>query len=178
MLEDIFHWCDENKMVVNVSKTKCMCIGSQQKLSVTSNEIFTIAPSGKQISESDNEKVLCIFIDSTLSWCDHVSYIIKKVNSSLALLKRIKKYLNHKARILFYNAYILPHLDYCCSVWGNCSKFLIDSLLKVQKRAARIILDEHDIRKPSSELFQQTGIIPIYKRIQYHKALLVIIRHY
>ena len=43
----------------------------------------------------------------------------------------------------------------------------------MQKRAARIILDEHDIRKPSSELFQQSGIVPIYKRIQYHKALLV-----
>ena len=173
VLEDIFHWCDENKMVVNLSKTHSMCIGSQQKLSMSSNEIFNIAPGGKQISESTSEKVLGIFIDPTLSWSDHISHIIKKVNSLLALLKRIKKYLNHKARILFYNAYVLPHLDYCCSIWGNCSKFLIETLLKVQKRAARIILDENDIRKPSGELFQQSGIVPIYKRIQYHKALLV-----
>jgi putative component of membrane protein insertase Oxa1/YidC/SpoIIIJ protein YidD len=54
---------------------------------------------------------------------------------------------NHKTRILFYNAYILPHLDYCCSIWGDCSKYLLESLLKLQKRAARIILDEHDFKK-------------------------------
>ena len=130
VLEDIFHWCDENKMVVNLSKTHSMCIGSQQKLFMSSNEIFNIAPSGKQISESTSEKVLGIFIDPTLSWSDHISHIIKRVNSSLALLKRIKKYLNQKARILFYNAYILPHLDYCCSIWGNFNRQFVKSAKK------------------------------------------------
>ena len=38
VLQDIFRWCDDNKMAVNVSKTKAICIGSKQKLSVTSNE--------------------------------------------------------------------------------------------------------------------------------------------
>jgi hypothetical protein len=73
--------------------------------------------------------------------------------------------LNHKTRILFYNAYILPDLDYCCSIWGDCSKYLFESLLKLQKRAARIILDEHDFKKQSSELFRECGIVPITKRI-------------
>ena len=30
VLEDISHWCYENRMVLNVSKTKTMCIGSKQ----------------------------------------------------------------------------------------------------------------------------------------------------
>lgn len=114
---------------------------------------------------SQCEKVLGVFVGATFSWTEHINHIIKKVNSSLALLRRIKKYLNHKTRILFYNTYILPHLDYCCSIWGDCSKYLLESLLKLQKRAAKIILDERDLKKHSSELFRECGIVPITKRI-------------
>lgn len=124
-----------------------MCIGSKQKRCTSYDEIFDISINGLQINESQCEKVLGVFVDATFFWTEHINHIIKKVNSSLALLRRIKKYLNHKTRILFYNAYILPHLDYCCSIWGDCSKYLLESLLKLQERAARIILDEHDFKK-------------------------------
>ena len=56
-------------------------------------------------------KVSGIFVDSTFTWTEHINHIIKKVNSSLALIRRIKKYFNHKTRILFYNAYILTHRE-------------------------------------------------------------------
>ncbi|VDI53114.1 Hypothetical predicted protein, partial [Mytilus galloprovincialis] len=58
VLQDIFRWCDDNKMAVNVSKTKAICIGSKQKLSVTSNENINLALNGQQIIESTCEKVL------------------------------------------------------------------------------------------------------------------------
>ncbi|CAC5422112.1 unnamed protein product [Mytilus coruscus] len=58
VLQDIFRWCDDNKMAVNVSKTKAICIGSKQKLSVTSNENINLAINGQQIKESTYEKVL------------------------------------------------------------------------------------------------------------------------
>ncbi|CAC5402814.1 unnamed protein product [Mytilus coruscus] len=38
VIQDIFRYCDDNKMDVNESKTKYMCIGSVQKPSVTSDE--------------------------------------------------------------------------------------------------------------------------------------------
>ena len=124
-----------------------MCIGLKKKLYTSSDEIFDISINGLQINESQCEKVLGVFVDATYSWNAHINHIIKKVNSSLALLRRIKKYLNHKTRILFFNAYILPHLDYCCSIWGECSKYLPENLLILRKRAARIFLDEHDFKK-------------------------------
>jgi hypothetical protein len=36
-----------------------------------------------------------------------------------------------------------------------------------------IFLDEHDLKKQSSELFRECGIVPITKKILYHKALLM-----
>ena len=35
-------------------------------------------------------------------------------------------------RKLFYNAYILPHLDYCCVIWGNCSRSLEEKIVRLQ----------------------------------------------
>jgi hypothetical protein len=45
-------------MVLNVSKTKTMCIGSKQKRCTSSDEIFDISINGLQINESQCEKVL------------------------------------------------------------------------------------------------------------------------
>lgn len=45
---------------------------------------------GQNINESHCEKVFGKQNYITLSWCDHISCIIKKVNYSLMLLKRIK----------------------------------------------------------------------------------------
>ncbi|CAC5399104.1 unnamed protein product [Mytilus coruscus] len=52
-------------MAVNVSKTKATCIGSKQKLSVTSNENINLAINGQQIKESTCEKVLAFYIYTT-----------------------------------------------------------------------------------------------------------------
>lgn len=173
ILQNVLSWCKENKMAINVSKTKCMCIGSKQKLSAICSDSFDVLLDGEKVGESVCEKVLGVYVDETLSWSFHIDQIVKKVNSAILLLKRIKKFLNHKCRILFYNAYILPHFDYCCSIWGNCTKSLLDTLLKLQKRAARVILDTHDFYTPSNQLFQDSGIVPIQKRIQYHQSLLM-----
>ena len=70
--------------------------------------------------------------------------------------------------MLFFNSYILPHLDFCCIIWGNCSSILEDKRVKFQKRAARVILD-CDLYTPSSELNWQT----FSERVTYQKAILM-----
>ena len=66
----------------------------------------------------------------------------------------MKVLLSRRNRILFYDSYILPHLDLCCIIWGNCSTTLEDKLVKFQKRAVRVILD-CDFYTASSELFKE-----------------------
>ena len=43
-------------------------------------------------------------------------------------------------KLLFYNAYIVPVLDYCCSVWGHCNKTALKKINSMQSRAIYIIL--------------------------------------
>jgi hypothetical protein len=65
----------------------------------------------------------------------------------------------------------LPLIDYCCVVWGNCPNEGLNRILILQKRTARLILDQDPIA-PSELLFKQLGWMTIEQRIKYHKYLL------
>ena len=72
----------------------------------------------------------------------------------------------------YYNAYILPIFDYGCMIWGQCSTYNMNRLLKLQKRAARIIL-QADFMTPSKQMFQKLGWLTFTKRVQYHTCVMV-----
>ena len=44
--------------------------------------------------------------------------------SLVGLLYRIRNFFNTTDRIMFYNSYILPRIDYCLNVWAGASKIL------------------------------------------------------
>ena len=68
---------------------------------------------------------------------------------------------------MFYNAYIMPHLDYCVTVWGDCSD--LNKLVKLHKQAARIILDCHYLT-PSKDMFCKLKWLPMKDWVKYRKA--------
>jgi hypothetical protein len=98
------------------------------------------------------------YIDNNLDWKEQVDHIYKNINSRLFLLSKIKKYLDKKSRILFFNSYILPIFDYCSNVWGNLNEEGIQRITKLQKRATRIILDAPFLT-PTRELFENLSLL-------------------
>jgi len=123
-----------------------MYISSRRKQQTLANCDHDISICDSKIQVSSVEK-LVILSAGMLT----VITLLKKCNSYLFLLSIIKVFLSRRNRILYYNSYILPHLDLCCIIWGNCSSTLEDKLVKFQKRTARVILD-CDFYTPSSEL--------------------------
>ena len=65
----------------------------------------------------------------------------KRENSAIGLLKKIMNYLPLKQRLLYYNALIRPVINYASVLWTNCDKESLGRVLKLQKRAARVILN-------------------------------------
>ena len=57
-------------------------------------------------------------------------------------------------------------MGYSCVVWGNTSKENLDRIHRLQKKAARLILDRES-KAPSLPLFQELGWLPIYDRIKF-----------
>ena len=165
-------WCENNRMAINVTKTKSMYLSSKHKLQYIQTSVHPIQLKNDQISCSTEEKLLGVTLDSLLSFDSHINNVLKKCNSLLYLLSRIKIFLAVPIRKLFFNAYILPHLDYCCVIWGSCSASQEQKLIRFQKRAARLILDK-DIDTPSSILFRELNWMPFPDRVVFQKAVLI-----
>ena len=165
-------WCEKNYMAINSSKTKVMYVASNHKVKQINDDPPVIHFRNETLECSQEEKLLGVTIDDVLSWNTHVNNVLKKCNSLLYLLSRIKVFLTLPMRKLFYNSYILPHFDYCCTIWGNCSNSLEAKLVTFQKRAARLILDK-DFDTPSVELFQQLKWMTFPQRVIFQKAVLM-----
>jgi hypothetical protein len=120
-----------------------MTVGTKQTLAFQ-NEELSLTINSEQLQHSACEKLLGIKIDSNLNWKNQIDQIGSKISSKIYLLSKIKKYLNHESRQLIYSGYILPLIDYCCVVWGNCSNEGLNRILKLQKKNSKI-----DIRSRS-----------------------------
>ena len=104
-----------------------------------------------------------VTLSNTLCWDAHINQLIYNSVILLFCILRIKVFLSRWNRILFYNSYILLHLDFCCIIWGNCSSTFEDKRVKFQKKTARVILD-CDLYTPSSELFKKTKLASISRK--------------
>ena len=141
-LLNLQNWLHGNKLSLNVVKTQSLIIGSGPKIRRIDSQ-----PDTRPSFEIDNEnieivnniKYLGVQVDNQLKWDNHIDKVKKKALRALGLVKFSKKYLTTDVLIKMYRGLVEPHLSYCCSVWGNCSKQNIDSLQKVQNRAARIV---------------------------------------
>ena len=170
-LKEILKWCSNNKMYINEEKTKSMLLCTRQKKIHLQNDLH-IQINENQLKNSHKEKVLGVHIDEHLSWTQQIDETCKKVSRILHAFRKSRKNLPLKTRILFYNAYILPYINYCCPVWGNCSIAQQNRLVKLQKMAARLIMDE-DFSVPSQSLFTKLKWLPFPKYVQYHQAKMV-----
>ena len=81
-------------------------------------------------------------------------------------------YIPVEAQKLYYQGYILPLIDYGSCTWGTTSKANIERISKLQKRAARIILNA-DYVTTSSEMFDTISWQTVTKRHNYNKAVIV-----
>ena len=167
----IQRWCKQNRMVINPSKTKCMIIGSSQRLS-RSHDKFLVCIDNTPIECVENDKLLGVHIDNSLNYSKHIDHVCKIISAKLALLRRIKRFLPLHYRKLFYNSYILPCIEYCITIWGNAPKVQIARVSKLQKSAARIILDKPS-DFPSKPLFQILDWMNINEKIYFSKAVLM-----
>ena len=137
-----------NNMVLNPDKTTCMLIGTKNRLKKTQN--LGLKTSDSRIENVRTQKLLGVYIDSTLFWKIHVDKTCAKLSTKLHLLKRIKCFLTPEMLQTFYNSYITPYFDYGSVTWSQLNSTCISRITKLQKRAARIILNK-PIRSCSKE---------------------------
>ena len=119
-----------------------MIIGSAQKLgqiNKTSETIPWFQVNGNDVKLVHETKYLGVMIDKNLIWESQVKFLQKKTSRALGLLKCAKKFVLEETLRNMYLSIVESHLSYCCSVWGCCGNTKMNTLQKLQNRAARIV---------------------------------------
>ena len=168
-LNKIFNWLCINKLSINLRKTKYMLFKNRNRqLDSFENDLKINNIKLDQVSEF---RYLGVILDDNLTWSSHMNYTANKISKTVGILHRLKYCLPQNVLLTIYNSLINPYLHYCILAWGNSNT---DRLLKLQKKAVRIISHAHFLAH-TDNLFQNLKILKIedifnqHQLVFYHK---------
>ena len=124
-IDNFKRWCEENKMTINMNKTKVL------NINVTNNTL----PSVSNMDNVGSLKLLGLTFNEKLNWTDHFKNIVAKLSKQLYVLRILKRLLNHDHLITVYNAIFRPVLDYASQVFLKPGCNLDIQLTRICKRA-------------------------------------------
>ena len=129
-----------------------------------SSTSLTVHVNSVELERVQSQKLLGVIIDCQLSFNEHTDNLCKKLTQRIAVLKKkIRRYLPLDQRILYYNAMIKQIMMYGSSVWVSTSVDNLNKVFRLQKRAARVILNA-DTRANSVDHFKELSWLPFLTR--------------
>ncbi|KAK1800391.1 hypothetical protein P4O66_005622, partial [Electrophorus voltai] len=139
-LEEIKHlenWCQENNLLLNVSKTKELIVNCSKKQEW---HYQPVRISGTTVERVDSFRYLGVHISQDLSWSLHTNSLAKKARQRLYHLRRLRDFrLPSKVLRNFYTCTIESILTGNITVWfGNSTKQDRQALQRVVHSAERI----------------------------------------
>ena len=162
-LSKIHNWLIANKLSLNIDKSNYIIFHPCQKRPdyVVDLKIYDIhSKMYVSLERKNNIKYLGILIDCNLSWKYHIGYIASKVSRLIGIIAKLRFFVPVNTLINIYKSLILPHLTHGIVLWGQAAKCHIDKILKLQKRAIRLIYSAY-YRPHAIPLFQSASILPI-----------------
>ena len=120
-------------MMFHRTQIKQKCLINNPRLQIRNQNITCV----------NNTKFLGVIIDNKLKWLDHITFIKNKISKSIWIINKIRKFLNKKTLRNLYYTFVYPYLIYCIEIWGNTHDSYLSTLIKLQKKAVRIITFSH-----------------------------------
>jgi hypothetical protein len=165
----VAHWLRENKLTLNLDKTKSMIIGSNRKLGNVSSLSLSIFDT--DINTVSSFKYLGVMLSTNFTWTDHIEYISSKINKNLGLLRRIKHLLPHQARLLFYNSLVLPIFDYVDLVCGDKDNLVLMGELQVLQNKAAKIISDRPLYSSATDALSALKWLDLHRGRNFHRCI-------
>ena len=109
-MENVVNWIKFNQLLVNWSKTKIMFLTKKRQYPKTVNF------AGNDVEVVYSFKLLGVIIDSKLNVHDQIKNLKSLVNRKLYGIKHMF-YLSKNVKFHFFKSFIMPHFDYCSSLF-------------------------------------------------------------
>ena len=137
-IEVMGQWMSSNRLKLNASKTEFIWLGSTRRLARCTFDPIIIG--GVPIKPSSTVCDLGAYIDSGISYTDHVTRLTRTCFFHVCQLRSIRRSLTVDSSHTLVRALILTRLDYCNGLLIGAPKCLLSPLSRVLRAAARLIL--------------------------------------
>ena len=131
-LSKVVQWA--RKWLLRLNPDKCESIVLSNKRSPPVPKYYLDA---KLISSKSVVRYLGVFVDSHLNWNDHCKYVAAKATRSLNFLRHCLFNCPATVKSATYKCVVWPIMEYACPVWFLHTTKNINTLERVQSRAAR-----------------------------------------
>ena len=135
-LESLHQWTIRWGMKFNPGKCNIMHLARRKALT----KLYELC--GVVLETVDSAKYLGVVVSDDLLWHKQVCAVAKKANSTLHLIARNLHDCPRATRALAYTTLVRPKLEYCASVWDPHLQGDIDTLERVNRRAARMVYNK------------------------------------
>ncbi len=154
-MQSIAFWMRENRLSLNMSKTKFMMIGPKQRLARTRPMIVSL--NGEQIDCVNTFRYLGLLLDSNLQFHEHIDSIVEKTTAKLGLLYKSRWLFDEEMALMLFKSLIAPHFDFGSVVYEVSPQYQLSRLQVIQNAVACLILLA-DPRCPAYELHEKLGL--------------------
>ena len=169
-LTEVSQWCSKNSMVPNIQKTKCMLVTTRQKHQLKPPPLI-LSLYNERIEQVKEHRVLGVVVDEQLCWQPHTDRLCKALSKNLFLLAKLRQFTDETARKLFYNAYILPYIDYSSTIWDSCSEANLKRLNSLHRRAAKLVIGRDKVPNNTDDKLKLLGMLPLKKQLFLNKMV-------
>jgi hypothetical protein len=165
-------------MSLNWSKTKFLVISPEQHAKVDIlNQTIGYEPhiiiDGAQVEVVSQFKLLGCTLDEDLSFIPYMSLLKQTILSKLFAIKNVF-FLSHSVRLQFFKTFILPHFDYCASLFIYFNNTIINKLESLYNRCLSILLNININDKSFQEqhsFLKSFNLMPFKFRLFYRFSL-------
>ncbi|XP_056020473.1 uncharacterized protein LOC130054527 [Ostrea edulis] len=110
---------------------------------------------GHTLEVVDSAKYIRVNIHKSLKWAQHINQIPKKANSTSACLRRNINQCPRETKALCYKTLVRPLLEYAGVIWDPHTAENINKIEMVQRRAARMVMNDFRTTSSVSNMIQQ-----------------------
>ena len=157
----VLNWCKLNRLTLNESKTKHLCLTNRKH-----NSTLKIKVDTNPLGNVDTYDYLGFCIDHKLNMNSHIEKLVKKVGFKLYTLTLMRRFLTLKTSLLIYKVMIMPHFDYVDFVIDSATKKCTERVERLHKRAVRKIENSSDSehKEDYEKLLKAYGLTTLYQR--------------
>ena len=148
-------WLNANKLILNVAKTVSMLFSNKRN-----DPKLKIILDGTELEPQTETTFLGVIIDHKLTWKSHIKHITNKISKSIAILRILRYSFPKQILKMIYMSLIFSHINYCNLIWGSAYDITLDPLIKMQKKAIRLVNNSHYLEH-TAPIFSSLKIIKV-----------------